>query len=53
MDLIENIAIASIFVSPHSVYKTASVIHIIDTIHLLISQYDNRINHLIGGDVNR
>ena len=53
MDLIENIAIASIYLSPHSVYKTASVNHIIDTIHLLRSQYDNRINYLIGGDVNR
>ena len=52
-DLIENIAIASIYVSPSSVYKTASINHIIDTIHLLRAQYDNKINYLIGGDLNR
>ena len=52
-DRIENIAIASIYVSPTSVYKTASINHIIDTIHLLRAQYDNKINYLIGGDVNR
>ena len=28
-DLIENIAIASIYVSPNSVYKTATIDHII------------------------
>ena len=52
-DLIENIALASIYVSPTSVYKTASINHIIDTIHLLRAQYDNKINYLIAGDVNR
>ena len=51
--MIENIAIASIYVSPSSVYKTASINHIIDTIHLLRAQYDNKINYLIGGDLNR
>ena len=52
-DLIENIALASIYVSPTSVYKTASINHIIDTIHLLRAKYDNKINYLIAGDVNR
>ena len=52
-DRIENIAIASVYVSPNSVYKTASINHIIDTIHLLRSQYDNRVNYLIGGNNNR
>ena len=52
-DLIQNIAIGSIYVSPNSVYKTASINHIIDTIHLLRAQYDNRINYLIAGDLNR
>ena len=52
-DLIENIAIASIYVSPSSVYKTASINHIIDTIHLLRAQYDNKIHYLIGGVLNR
>ena len=52
-DLIENIALASIYVSPTSVYKTASINHIIDTVHLLRAQYDNKINYLIAGDLNR
>ena len=51
-DLIENIAIGSIYVSPTSKYKTATIDHLIDTIHLLRSKYDNRINYLIGGDLN-
>ena len=51
--MIENIAIASIYVSPNSVYKTATINHIIDTIHLLRAKYDNRINYLIGGDLNK
>ena len=52
-DLIENIAIASIYVSPTSKRKTATIDHIIDTIHLLRSKYDNRINYLIACDLNR
>lgn len=47
MDNIENIAMAS------SKYKTATINHIIDTIHLLRSQYDNRVNYLISGDLNQ
>ena len=52
-DTIENIAIASVYVSPNSVYKTATINHIVDTIHLLRAKYDNKINYLIGGDLNR
>ena len=51
-DMIENLAIGSIYVSPHSKFKTASINHIIETIHLLRSQYDNKINYLIAGDLN-
>ena len=52
-DIIENIAVASVYVSPNSVYKTATIKHIIETIHLLRARFDNRINYLIGGDLNR
>ena len=38
---------------PNSVNKTATINHIIDTIHLLRAQYDNKINYLIAGDLNR
>ena len=41
------------YVSPNSVYKTATINHIIDTIHILRAKYDNKINYLIGGDLNR
>ena len=43
-DSIENIALASIYVSPSSKFKTATINHVIDTIHLLRAQYDNKIN---------
>ena len=52
-DLIENIAIGSIYVSPNSVYKTATIDHIINTIHLLRSNYDNKLSYLIGGNLNK
>ena len=52
-DLTQNIAIASIYVSPNSGYKTVTINHIIDTIHLLRARYDNQINYIIGGDLNK
>ena len=52
-DQVKNIAIASVYVSPNSRYKTATINHIIEAIQLLRSQYDNNINYLIGGDLNR
>ena len=39
--------------SPSSKFKTATINHVIDTIHLLRAQYDNKINYLIGGDLNQ
>ena len=53
MGHVENIAMASIYCSPNSKFKTATINHIIDTIHLLRAQYDNRVNYLIGGDLNQ
>ena len=52
-DLVENLVLAAIYVSPTSKFKTATINHIIDTIHLLRAQYDNRVNYLIGGDLNQ
>ena len=52
-NMIENIVVGSVYVSPTSKFKTASINHIIDTIHLLRAQFDNRVNYLIGGDLNR
>ena len=50
---IKRIAVGSFYVSPNSMYKTATIDHIIETIHVLRSKYDNEINFLCGGDVNR
>ena len=50
---IQNIAMAAIYVSPNSKFKTATINHVIDTIHLIRAQYDNRVNFIIGGDLNQ
>ena len=50
---IQKLAIASVYVSPSSVYKTKTIDHIIETIHFLKSQHGSEIKFLIGGDVNR
>ena len=50
---VKRIAVGSFYVSPNSVYKTATIDHIIETIHVLRSKYDNEISFLCGGDVNR
>ena len=34
-------------------YKANTVDHIIETVHLLRAKYNNEINFLMGGDVNR
>ena len=41
------------YVSPSSVYKTKSIDHIIETIHVLRSQHGSELRFLIGGDLNR
>ena len=50
---VKRIAVASFYVSPRSKYKTETVDHIIETIHILRAKYNNEINILIGGDFNR
>ena len=50
---VKRIAIASIYVSPRSKYKSETIDHIIETIHVLRAKHDNEINFLIGGDFNR
>ena len=50
---VKRIAVGTFYVSPRSVHKNATIDHIIENIHLLRSQYDNEINFLLGGDLNR
>ena len=53
MSKVKRIAVGSFYVSPRSPHKTATIDHIIETIHLLRSKYDNEVNFLLGGDFNR
>ena len=50
---VKRIAVASIYVSPRSKYKSETISHIIETIHMLRATYDNQISVLISGDFNR
>ena len=50
---VKRIAVGSVYVSPNSQFKSATIDHIIETIHCLRSRYDNEVNFLIGGDFNR
>ena len=50
---VKRIAIGSIYVSPRSQFKSQTIDHIIDSIHLLRAKYNNDINFCIGGDFNR
>ena len=50
---VKKIAIGTYYVSPRSVYKEATIDHIVENIHFLRSKFDNEIHFLIGGDLNR
>ena len=50
---VKRIAVASMYVSPRSKFKSETIDHIIETIHILRAKYDNQISFLLGGDVNR
>ena len=50
---VKKIAIGTFYVSPRSVFKEATIDHIIENIHFLRSKFDNEIHFLLGGDLNR
>ena len=50
---VKRIAICAIYVSPKSKVKPETIDHLIETIHLMRSKYDNNIHFLISGDFNR
>ena len=50
---VKRIAVGSYYISPRSKYKQETIDHIIDTIHVLNSKYDNEVNFIVGGDFNR
>ena len=53
MRKVKRIAVGSVYVSPNSQFKAATIDHIIESIHCIRSKYDNEVNFLIGGDFNR
>ena len=50
---VKRIAVCSVYVSPRSQYKSETINHLIESIHLLRAKFDNEINFCIGGDFNR
>ena len=47
------LAVCAIYVSPKSKVKQETIDHLIETIHLLRSKYDNDVSYFISGDFNR
>ena len=50
---VKKIVVGSFYVSPNSPHKAATIDHIIETIHILRSRFDNEVNFILGGDFNR
>ena len=50
---VRKIAVCSLYVSPSSKFKTKTIDHLVETIHLLRSQHDNDISFLLAGDLNQ
>merc|ERR1711954_273541 len=50
---IKNICIASVYISPKYRYKKQTIAHIVESIHLIRSFYDNSISFCISGDFNK
>ena len=49
---VRKIAVCALYVSPNSKFKTKTIDHIVETIHLLRSQHGNEISFLLAGDLN-
>ena len=50
---VKRIAMCSVYVSPASKFKTKTINHIVETIHLLRAKHGNEISFLVGGDLNQ
>ena len=50
---VRKIAVGTFYVSPKSKYKNETTDHIIESIQVLRSKFDNGIHFLLGGDLNR
>ena len=50
---VKRICVGSIYIAPRSSMKQETMDHIIQTIHMVRSRYDNQVSFIVGGDVNR
>ena len=50
---IKRICVSSIYIAPRSKFKSETMDHIIQSIHIIRARYDNNVSFLLGGDVNR
>ena len=50
---VKRICVSSIYIAPRSKMKTQTMNHLIQCIHLIRSKYDNNVNFVLAGDVNR
>ena len=50
---VKRICVSSVYIAPRSKMKAQTINHLIQSIHLVRSKYDNNVNFVLGGDVNR
>ena len=50
---IKNICIASVYISPKSRFKKQTIAHLVESIQLMKSYYDNDVKYVISGDFNK
>ena len=50
---VKRICVASVYIAPRSKMKAETMNHLIQSIHFIRSKYDNEVNFVLAGDVNR
>ena len=50
---VKRICIGSVYIAPRSSMKQETMDHIIQTIHMIRSRFDNSVNFIIAGDTNK
>ena len=53
LQYVKRICVCSVYIAPRSTLKTETMEHITQAIHIIRSRYDNKVNFILGGDVNR
>ena len=50
---VKRICVGSVYIAPRSSMKQETMDHIIQTIHMIRSRFDNSVNFIIAGDTNK